>query len=100
MTDEMKHSIECNDEFKKMAERVAALLELESWYFAISVAMAMALKFAEAYVKGDTELVFCTRKVARLIEENPKFIKALCEEGVVEWLTPFVLTKTSQEAQP
>jgi len=39
---------------------------------------------------------FCTPKLAEVLNSNPKFIEALCEEGVVEWLTPFVLTKSKQ----
>jgi hypothetical protein len=45
---------------------------------------------------GKTEIVCCTPDIAALIANNSKFIEALCEEGVVEWLTPFVLTKSRQ----
>jgi hypothetical protein len=48
---------------------------------------------AEAYVKGKTGVVFCTPELEASIENHPDFFKALCQEGVIEWLTPFVLTK-------
>jgi hypothetical protein len=41
-----------------------------------------------------------TSKMAALIKDNPEFFAALCEEGVVEWLTPFVLAKPKQSNHP
>ena len=88
------HHISCSDKFKKKVDRIAALLELDSWHVALAVAVDLALAHAEASVKGYTRVVSCTPNLAELIESNPKFIETLCEEGVVEWLTPLVLTKT------
>jgi hypothetical protein len=96
VTENYPNSVRFPDSEKKKAERIAALLNLDGWCQAFDLGVKLALKFAEAYIKGDTEIVYCTPKVSALIENNPKFIKALCEEGVVEWLTPFVLTKSSQ----
>jgi hypothetical protein len=48
----------------------------------------------------DTEVIHCTSKMAALIKDNPEFMAALCEEGVVEWLTPFVLAKSRQSNHP
>jgi hypothetical protein len=50
---------------------------------------------AEAYAKGETEFVFCTPELKSSIENNPAFFEALCQEGVIEWLTPFVLGKAT-----
>ena len=86
--------------FQKNADRIAALLKLDSWYEALGYAVDLALQEAEAHVKGDTEAVFCTPREAELMVNNPEFIAALCEEGVVEWLTPFVLAKSRQGNQP
>ena len=91
-----KHSILFTDSVKKDAERMAALLKLNEWHHCFDIGLNLGLAHAEASVKGDTEVVFCTPYVAELIENNQKFIEALCEEGVVEWLTPFVLTKSKQ----
>jgi hypothetical protein len=95
-----KHSISFTDSEKKKAERIAALLQLDKWYHSFAIAIDLALAHAEASVKGYTKVAFCTPCLAELIENNPKFIEALCEEGVVEWLTPFVLAKSRQSAQP
>jgi len=35
-----------------------------------------------------------TPEFEKLYENNKEFFNALCEEGVVEWLTPLVLTKS------
>ena len=93
---DFEHSICFKDSEKKKAERIAALLKLDKWYYSFGIGLNLGLKHAEASVKGDTEVVFCTPYVAELIKNNQKFIEALCEEGVVEWLTPFVLTKSKQ----
>ena len=95
-----KNSIIFTDSVKKNAERMAALLKLDEWYHSFGIGLNLGLKHAEASVKGDTEVVFCTPYVAELIKNNPEFIEALCEEGVVEWLTPFVLAKSRQGGQP
>lgn len=98
MTKDLPHGINFTDDVKKKAERIAALLELDEWFHAFGVGIDLAVDYAEAYVKDNTEYVFCAPKIADMIKNNPKFIAALAEEGVVEWLTPFVLTKTAEAA--
>ena len=83
---------------KKKAERIAALLQLDEWCYSFGIGINLALAHAEASVKGYTRVVSCTPCLAKLIEDNPEFIEALCEEGLVEWLTPFVLAKSRQGA--
>ena len=95
-----KHSVFFPDKVKKKAERIAALLQLDEWCYSFSIGINLALAHAEASVKGYTRVVSCTPCLAKLIEDNPEFIEALCEEGVVEWLTPFVLAKSRQGGQP
>jgi hypothetical protein len=96
MSENRPHALEYCDVAKKKAVRIAALLrlnrDLDSW----DLGLNLALGHAEASIKGDTEVVFCTPYVAELLKSNPQFIEALREEGVVEWLTPFVLTKSKQ----
>ena len=89
-----KHSVSFPDREKKKAERIAALLQLDEWYYSFGIGMNLALAHAEASVKGYTRVASCTPCLAKLIEDNPEFFQALCEEGVVEWLTPLALTKT------
>ena len=93
-----KHSVSFPDREKKKAERIAALLQLDEWCYSFGIGIDLALAHAEASVKGYTRVVSCTPCLAKLIEDNPEFIEALCEEGVVEWLTPFVLAKSRQGA--
>ena len=97
---DFRHDVGFTDAGKKKFERIAALCKFESWNRAIDFSAEVALSYAEAYVKGDTMVYFCTPKLAEIIENNPEFIEALCEEGVVEWLTPFVLAKSRQGNQP
>ena len=52
----------------------------------------------EVYAKSRAKGIFVAPELAMLIANNPEFIEALCEEGVVEWLTPFVLAKSRQGA--
>lgn len=86
-----------NEQGKKAADTVTALLGLDRNGQAVCIGLDLALKHAKASATGGkTEIVFCTPEIAALMANNPKFIEALCEEGVVEWLTPFVLTKSKQ----
>jgi hypothetical protein len=79
---------------KRVADQTAALLGLSDGGHAIGRGLGIVFAHARAHARGKTEIAFCTPEVKALIENNPKFIEALCEEGVVEWLTPFVLTKS------
>ena len=97
---DFRHVVRFTDAGKKEFERIAALCEFESWNGAIDFSGSLALLYAEAYVKGDTVVHFCTPKLGNVLKNNPEFIAALCEEGVVEWLTPFVLAKSRQGNQP
>ena len=90
------HGLRYCDSLKKKAERIAALLNLDDDMVSWVLGLNLALHYAEAYAKGPTVPVFCTPEQKALLENNPKFIEALCEEGVVEWLTPFVLTKSKR----
>ncbi len=72
------------------------MLGLSHGGHSISEGLEIVLAHARAHATGETEIVFCTLEVKALIDNNPKFIEAFCEEGVVEWLTPLVLTKSKQ----
>lgn len=92
-TKEHPHVIGFSDESRKQAERVAALMELKNWVGSYSLGLVLALKHAEQYVRGNTNYIFCTKEFDELVRNNQKFFEALCEEGVVEWLTPLVFAK-------
>jgi hypothetical protein len=81
---------------KKAAVRAAALLKLENGGDAVAAGLNIIAKYAESHVKGKTTILFCAPRISNLIENNREFIEALCEEGVIEWLTPLVLTKLAK----
>lgn len=93
--DKFRNNFSFTDEGKKKLERIAALLELEDSTKAVSVSVHLASECAEAYVKGATNYLFCTPELSASIKNHPAFFEALCQEGVIEWLTPFVLGKST-----
>ena len=74
--------------------RAAALLNKDDWSKAVGEGMELVEEYAESCVKGETEVIFCTPELAACVENNSDFFKALCQEGVIEWLTPFVMGKS------
>jgi hypothetical protein len=94
------HSLRFTNKHRKSAERAAVLLGLEDWAQAVGFGIDLAEDYANACAEGDSEVIYCTPKIATMVESNPEFIAALCEEGVVEWLTPFVLAKSKQSNHP
>ena len=97
--DDSRVSISFPGAHEKRAQRIAALLELDDWPHVFGLGLRLAEGHAEASVRGKTAVAFCAPKLKEVIENNPEFIAALCEEGVVEWLTPFVLGK-AKDASP
>jgi hypothetical protein len=93
--DKFPHKLGLSDECKKDLERAAALLDIEGWHAALEGGIEIVKAGAEAYVKGKTGLVFCTPELEASIENHPDFFEALCQEGVIEWLTPFVMGKAT-----
>jgi hypothetical protein len=93
--DKFPHKVGLSDECKNDLERAAALANLEGWLNALEVGIEIVKAGAEAYVKGKTGVVFCTPELEACIENNPAFFETLCQEGVIEWLTPFVLGKST-----
>ncbi len=96
---EYPHVLGFTDKHKKIMERAAALLNEEDWAEAIRVGMRLVVNYSEQYVKGKTKIVYCTPELAECIENNQRFFEALCQEGVIEWLAPFVLTKNVPQSE-
>ena len=96
MSKDKKHVYEMrlSDEELKTLNRAAALLKLDGIQDVFKVALNHVCNYAEAYNKGNEKIIYCSPELATLIKNKPEFIEALYEEGVVEWLTPLVLTKT------
>ena len=95
MDDKYPHLLQFNDTARKRFYRIAALLDLDDWKKAITYSGDIALRYAEQAVKGNTAIVCTTPEFDQLYKDNPEFFKALCEDGVVEWLRPLVLAKLS-----
>jgi hypothetical protein len=95
MDDKYPHKLQFNDAGRKRFDRIAALLDLDDWKIAITYSCDIALQHAEQAVKGNTAIVCTTPEFDQLYKDNPEFFKALCEDGVVKWLTPLVLAKSS-----
>jgi uncharacterized protein Smg (DUF494 family) len=91
-----KVTITVTAEHKKELERAAALLDCEDWLEVLAMAGEIVIEYAQQYIKGKEAIVFCKPEFDKLYSENEEFFNALCEEGVVECLTPFVLIKSSQ----
>lgn len=89
------HAFGFTDEAVKKLERIAVLLELENASKAITVSIELAMRYAEAHAKGKTTAMFCTPELSASIKNHPDFFEALCQEGVIEWLTPFVMGKAT-----
>jgi|688.fasta_scaffold146378_3 hypothetical protein len=83
-------SLDLTDYGLKILRQAAALLECEE-IDVMRLALNLVHRHAIAHAKGSTEVLACTSKQSAVLLNNQKFIEALCEEGVVEWLTPFVL---------
>lgn len=99
MTQDKPHSVIFTDEIKKIAERIAALLELDGYADAFELGLQMALQHAEAHVKGKTKACSLSPEIASLLDNHPQLINALTEEGVAEWLEPFVLAKAAARTE-
>jgi len=93
--DKFPHKIGVTDELKKQLDKDAALLDLNDWIDADNMGSDLVIKYAESHVKGKTSVLFCTPDLASCVKNNPAFFEALCQEGVIEWLTPFVLGKST-----
>jgi hypothetical protein len=92
--DKFPHKLGFSNEHKKTMTRAAALLDADDWIHAIGVGMKLVEEYAEAHVKGNTEIICCKPEFGQLYENNKEFFEALCQEGVIEWLTPLVLGKS------
>jgi hypothetical protein len=91
------HKIALNNKARANLETIATLLGLDGWLKALNFSESLALDYAKAHAKGWTHLHFCSPKEAALLEDNEEFFRALCEDGVIEWLTPFVLAGKNGE---
>ena len=94
MVDKYPHKLQFNDAARKPFDRIAALMDFDDWEIAIAYSGDITLQCAEQAVKGNTVIVCTTPEFDQLYENNPEFFKALCEDGVIEWLTPLVLAKS------
>jgi hypothetical protein len=95
MVDKYPHKLQFNDAGREPFDRIAALMDFDDWKIAIVYSGDIILQCAEQAVKGNTVIVCETPEFDQLYQNNKEFFKALCEDGVIEWLTPLVLAKSS-----
>jgi hypothetical protein len=95
MVDKYPHKLQFNDAGREPFDRIAALMDFDDWKNAIVYSGDIISQCAEQIVKGNTEIICTTPEFDQLYQNNKEFFKALCEDGVVEWLTPLVLAKSS-----
>jgi len=93
--DQYPHKVGFSQEARKQFERAAVLLDLKDWTEAIDSGMYMITDAAESCANGKAAVVFCKPELAASIENHPEFFEALCQEGVIEWLTPFVMGRST-----
>ena len=91
---EFPHELCFSDEHKKAMARAAALLDQESWEFAVATGMSLVTLYSQQFVKGNSCAIFCKPELDHLFQNYPEFFDALCKEGVVEWLMPLVLPES------
>ena len=94
MVDKYPHKLQFNDAGREPFDRIAALMDFDDWKIAIVYSGDIILQCAEQAVKGNTVIVCETPEFDQLYQNNKEFFKALCEDGVIEWLTPLVLAKS------
>ena len=99
MEKEYPHRLGFTDKHKKAMSRAAALLNKDKWSESVGIGMTLVENYSKEYVKGNTEVAYLPPKVAGLLSNNQDFFDALCEEGVIEWLAPLVLTGKSREVK-
>ena len=95
MVDKYPHKLQFNDAGREPFDRIAALMDFDDWKIAIVYSGDIISQCAEQAVKGNTVIVCETPEFDQLYQNNKEFFKALCEDGVIEWLTPLVLAKSS-----
>ncbi len=91
------HALAFSDRAKADYEAIAALLGLDNWKEAINFGGHLAMDCAKARAKVLTHVCYLTPEQAAVFNDNEEFIKALCEDGVIEWLTPLVLRREVRE---
>lgn len=93
------HSICYTDEVDRRLTKIAAIMDIESNSDVWWNAFLMYEKFSQHYVRNKPWTMFVSEKLGKVMEENPEFFDALAEEGVVEWLSPLVLSEARKDPE-
>ena len=94
---EVALTIDFDELAKRQLDTICALKEHESILISLDWAVNVAESISKKQARGATSIHCLTPALGDLIQNNPKFFEALCEEGVVEWLTPLVMGKASEK---
>ena len=89
-------TIDFGEESKRQLDVITALMDFDSIYHSLAWAISLGEGIAKENAKGRTEMYCLKPELSNLITHNPKFFEALCEEGVLEWVKPFVMRKTEE----
>jgi hypothetical protein len=93
---EVVMTIDFNEVIKRQLDAICALMEHESNLQSLEWSIAMGEEIAKKHARGGTSVHCLTPALGDLITTHPEFFEALCEEGVVEWITPLVMRKTAE----
>lgn len=93
---EVALSVDLSKAAKRRLDTICVLMEHESDLHSLTWAMDMGEEIAKKHARGQTSYHCMKPALGNLIQNNLEFFEALCEEGVVEWLTPLVMRKTPE----
>ena len=80
---------------KRKIDGICALMGHESYMHSLSWAIDLGEAIAKKYARGETSVHCLTPALGDLITAHPEFFEALSEEGVLEWVRPLVMGKTT-----
>ena len=86
------YSLCYSEAINKQINKISALLDFDDELLVWLNALNLYEEAAKNKIKGKKP-IFLEEKLAKLIEGNPEFFEALSSDGVVEWLSHFVLSK-------
>jgi len=92
------HGLAFSNKAKADFEVIASLMGLDDWKDAIDLGRYLGLEHAKAHVRGETQACYLTPEQAAILNDNEEFFDALCEDGMIEWLTPLVLRRKREGA--
>jgi hypothetical protein len=88
-------TIDFDEVAKRQLDAICALKEHKSNLRSLEWSIAMGEEIAKKHARGETSVHCLTPALGDLITAHPEFFEALSEEGVLEWVRPLVMGKTT-----